>query len=56
MKVEFRYFEVKFNDKPEGSNDVGDVTVSEGNVVLPCPACDELLGGSMPGVGLDGIP
>jgi hypothetical protein len=43
MKVEFRCFEVKFNDKPGGLNVVGDVTVSGGNVVLLCPAYDEPL-------------
>jgi len=43
MKVEFRCVEVKFNDKPGASNDVGNVTVSGGNVVLPCSAYDEPL-------------
>jgi len=43
MKVEFRCVEEKFNDKPGGSNDVGNVTVSGGNVVLPCSAYDEPL-------------
>ena len=43
VKVEFRYVEVKFNDKP-GESDVGNAMVSGGNVVLlPCSAYDEPL-------------
>ena len=57
VKVEFRCVEVKFNDKPGGSNDVGNVTVSGGNVVLPCSAYDEpLWEPTAGGLGLDDLP
>ena len=40
--AEFRYAEVKFNDRP-GESDVGKAMVSGGNMVLPCSEYDEPL-------------
>lgn len=39
VKVEFRCVEVRFNDKPGGSRDVGNAMVSGGNVVVVLPCC-----------------